>query len=106
HFPARKSVCVSFSCTICLSKPPTNDKLSPASFVSRRENCPPTSSRQPASCGDCSRHSHHPRLAHSLSMISAATVPPLLAIVGPTASGKSALGIFLAKKFGGEVVAC
>jgi len=32
--------------------------------------------------------------------------PPLLAIVGPTASGKSALGIFLAKEFRGEVVAC
>jgi tRNA dimethylallyltransferase len=32
--------------------------------------------------------------------------PPLVAIVGPTASGKSALGIFLAKEFGGEVVAC
>src|SRR5438132_13532486 len=31
---------------------------------------------------------------------------PLVAIVGPTASGKSALGIFLAKEFGGEVVAC
>ena len=32
--------------------------------------------------------------------------PPLLAIVGPTASGKSALGVFLARQFGGEVVAC
>jgi tRNA dimethylallyltransferase len=32
--------------------------------------------------------------------------PPLLAIVGPTASGKSALGIFLAKEFAGEVMAC
>jgi tRNA dimethylallyltransferase len=32
--------------------------------------------------------------------------PPLLVIVGPTASGKSSLGIFLAKKFSGEVVAC
>jgi tRNA dimethylallyltransferase len=32
--------------------------------------------------------------------------PALLAIVGPTASGKSALGVFLAKEFGGEVVAC
>src|SRR5438105_12868839 len=32
--------------------------------------------------------------------------PPLLAIVGPTASGKSALGVFLAQKFDGEVVAC
>jgi tRNA dimethylallyltransferase len=32
--------------------------------------------------------------------------PPLLAIIGPTASGKSALGVFLAGEFGGEVVAC
>jgi tRNA dimethylallyltransferase len=32
--------------------------------------------------------------------------PPLVAIVGPTASGKSALGIFLAQQFGGEVIAC
>lgn len=32
--------------------------------------------------------------------------PPLLAIVGPTASGKSALAIFLAKEFSGEVLAC
>ena len=32
--------------------------------------------------------------------------PPLLAIVGSTASGKSALGVFLAREFGGEIVAC
>lgn len=32
--------------------------------------------------------------------------PALVAIVGPTASGKSALGIFLAKEFSGEVIAC
>jgi len=32
--------------------------------------------------------------------------PPLLAIVGPTASGKSVLGVFLAREFGGEIVAC
>ena len=31
---------------------------------------------------------------------------PLIAIVGPTASGKSALGIFLAQQLSGEVVAC
>jgi tRNA dimethylallyltransferase len=30
----------------------------------------------------------------------------LLAIVGPTATGKSALGIALARRFGGEIVAC
>ena len=32
--------------------------------------------------------------------------PFLAAIVGPTASGKSALGVWLAEQFGGEVVAC
>ena len=32
--------------------------------------------------------------------------PFLLAIVGPTASAKSALGVWLAERFGGEVVAC
>ncbi|HYL84090.1 MAG TPA: tRNA (adenosine(37)-N6)-dimethylallyltransferase MiaA [Candidatus Angelobacter sp.] len=31
---------------------------------------------------------------------------PLLAMVGPTAAGKSSLGIFLAERLGGEVVAC
>jgi tRNA dimethylallyltransferase len=31
---------------------------------------------------------------------------PLVAIVGPTASGKSALGVWLAERFAGEVVAC
>jgi tRNA dimethylallyltransferase len=33
-------------------------------------------------------------------------LPPLVAIVGPTASGKSALGVWLAEQLGGEVVAC
>jgi tRNA dimethylallyltransferase len=34
------------------------------------------------------------------------TILPLVAVVGPTASGKSALGIWLAERLGGEVVAC
>jgi tRNA dimethylallyltransferase len=34
------------------------------------------------------------------------TLLPLVAIVGPTASGKSALGVHVAERFGGEVVAC
>lgn len=33
-------------------------------------------------------------------------MPRLLAIVGPTATGKSALGIALSRRLGGEVVAC
>lgn len=35
-----------------------------------------------------------------------ATLSPLVAIVGPTASGKSALGVWLAERLNGEVVAC
>lgn len=31
---------------------------------------------------------------------------PLVAVVGPTAAGKSSLGVCLAERFGGEVVAC
>ena len=31
---------------------------------------------------------------------------PLLVIVGPTASGKSTLGVWLAERLGGEVIAC
>jgi tRNA dimethylallyltransferase len=34
------------------------------------------------------------------------TLLPLVAIVGPTASGKSALGVHVAERLGGEVVAC
>ncbi len=34
------------------------------------------------------------------------TLLPLVAIIGPTASGKSALGVKLAERFGGEVVSC
>ncbi len=32
--------------------------------------------------------------------------PRLLAVLGPTATGKSALGVALASRFGGEIVAC
>ena len=39
-------------------------------------------------------------------MSTSSALPPLVAIVGPTASGKSSLGIFLAKEFAGEVIAC
>jgi tRNA dimethylallyltransferase len=39
-------------------------------------------------------------------MSASAAESPLLVIVGPTASGKSALGIALAKSLGGEIVSC
>ena len=40
------------------------------------------------------------------SLVSSHQPPVLLAIVGPTAAGKSALGVWLAERLGGEVVAC
>lgn len=39
-------------------------------------------------------------------MNAASSEAPLVVIVGPTASGKSVLGIALAREFGGEIVAC
>lgn len=39
------------------------------------------------------------------SAVKSATAP-LVVIVGPTASGKSALGVWLAEQLGGEVIAC
>src|SRR5205807_1384204 len=46
------------------------------------------------------------RAASPLSMSESKTLLPLVAIVGPTASGKSALGVKIAERLGGEVVAC
>jgi tRNA dimethylallyltransferase len=45
-------------------------------------------------------------MAYSVSMSGANTESPLIVIVGPTASGKSALGVAIVRKFGGEIVAC
>jgi len=39
-------------------------------------------------------------------MTPAESTLPLVALVGPTASGKSALGVWIAEQFGGEVLAC
>jgi len=45
-------------------------------------------------------------MAYPVRMNTVLSDLPLVVIVGPTASGKSAFGVFLAKKFGGEIVAC
>ena len=41
-----------------------------------------------------------------LAQLAAMTKSPLIAVVGPTASGKSDLGIALAQRFNGEVINC
>jgi tRNA dimethylallyltransferase len=38
--------------------------------------------------------------------LAAPSVAPLVAIVGPTASGKSSLAVWLAEQLNGEVLAC
>ena len=42
----------------------------------------------------------------AISVADHAPPPPVVAILGPTASGKSALGLALAEVLGGEIVAC
>jgi tRNA dimethylallyltransferase len=49
---------------------------------------------------------HAPLCSPTSPALPAPAPAPLLAIVGPTASGKSALAVWLAQRFGGEVVAC
>src|SRR5439155_17428487 len=56
---------------------------------------------------------HRSRVSHSnttdnerLESGRDARAPSIIAIVGPTASGKSALGIELAQRIGGEIVNC
>src|SRR4051812_42446108 len=52
-------------------------------------------------------HAGRARGAGSGSRAPAALMAPrLVAILGPTATGKSALGIALARRFGGEIVSC
>jgi|HubBroStandDraft_6_1064221.scaffolds.fasta_scaffold160767_2 tRNA dimethylallyltransferase len=41
-----------------------------------------------------------------MNRVSSPQLAPLVAILGPTASGKSTLGVRLAERFGGEVLAC
>src|SRR5690349_15144475 len=85
---------VSFSCTICRLKPPTNEAPASANY------------RQSPSRTLRADFYLRSGAAPSASMSEKDSQPLLAAIVGPTASGKSALGVWLSERFGGEVVAC
>src|SRR5258708_14752168 len=67
---------------------------------------PPTCHRQHSSRAICAYFSVRACSPSPLSMNSQNSSSPLVAVVGPTASGKSALGVWLAEQLGGEVVAC
>src|SRR5260370_34880740 len=79
---------------MCRSKPRTSE--SPASTDSGQSS-PRTFRAHLPSCS-CA--------ASPLSMSENKELLPLVAIIGPTASGKSALGVTLAERFGGEGVWC
>src|SRR6202048_4578103 len=70
------------------------------------ETCAPTGVRQPSPRAVCAYLSVRARTSSPFSMIPENAHPPLVAVVGPTASGKSACGGWLAEQLGGEVIAC
>src|SRR6266478_3078798 len=78
----------------------------PRIITSQGESSAPTGSRQSAPRAVCAHFSLCSRAASPVSMNENKTLLPLVAIIGPTASGKSALGVKLAERFGGEVVTC
>jgi len=83
-----------YSCIICPSKPLTSETPAPTGFW---QSSPRTFL---AHLSFCSRASSPGSMSENKVLL------PLVAIVGPTASGKSALGVKLAEQLGGEVVAC
>src|SRR6266446_1996787 len=88
------SSCGFISCIICRSKPLISETPAP---TGSRQSSPRTFRAYFSLCSGA---------APPLSMSKNKTLLPLVAIVGPTASGKSALGVNLAERLGGEVVAC
>src|SRR5271156_3412389 len=66
----------------------------------------PTSPGQPTVGVICAHLHLRSRASSHFPMSPEKSLLPLVAIVGPTASGKSALAVWLAERLGGEVVAC
>src|SRR5262249_54472332 len=64
----------------------------------------PTSARQPFVGAFCAPFPLRSRTPRYFSMNQEKSLLPLVAIVGPTASGKSTLAVWLAERLGGEVV--
>src|SRR5258708_927443 len=78
----------------------------PRIITSQGESSAPTGSRQSAPRAVCAHFSFRSRAASPVSMNENKTLLPLVAIMGPRASGKSARAVKLAERLGGEVVAC
>src|SRR6516164_8281423 len=70
------------------------------------ETGPFTGAWQPSAGAGCTGDRVNTGVAAALPQMNETQDSPLVAILGPTASGKSALGIWLAQQLGGDVVAC
>jgi tRNA dimethylallyltransferase len=66
----------------------------------------PKGSRQLGVDADCVRHPVGPGVADLIPQMNGSLDLPLLVILGPTASGKSTLAVWLAERLDGEVIAC
>ena len=69
-------------------------------------------SRSPAGAGPGADRAHHSRagdvapLVERRVSVAAGTDPGLLVILGPTGSGKTALSLYLAERWNGEIISC
>src|ERR1700736_158398 len=89
------SNCAFTFCTICLSKPLISETVAT------------TNRGQPGACVPRAAGAVVSRAAHFLSMNTIELKSwPLIVVVGPTASGKSALALALAKTLQAEIIAC
>ena len=64
----------------------------------------PRNGQRPGLCRHVARSRTGPGVCETGAVKSAAPAPRVIAVVGPTAAGKSDLGVFLAQQLGGEVV--
>lgn len=60
--------------------------------------------RLPAGAGHLTRSGRRPEVCETGAVRSTAPAPRVITVVGPTAAGKSDLGVFLAQQLDGEVV--
>ena len=96
----RISNCAFTSCTICLSKP----RISETVATTNRGESDPRVCCVAGAVFSGPLHFFHEQFIFMNA--SEAVDLPLLVVAGPTASGKSALAVALAREFSGEIVAC
>src|SRR5437899_12914288 len=85
---------------------PISCTIFPSATRSSREAFSPANSRRYHHRAACARAARGSRMASARSVKTHEAKLPLVAVVGPTASGKSSLAVWLAGQLGGGVIAC